>query len=337
LLFFFENYALDTDRRELRHGLVPISVEPQVFDVLEYLIRNRDRVVSKDDLLGSVWRGRIVSDSTLASRINAAGRAIDDNGERQRLIRTIIGRGVRFTGTVIESVTQAVLSSRETGYLSDSEHREIAFNSHKSSSEREQLPRAGMPRKKWAIAGKNWAIEGRYVEYWSCEVACPCFSMGEPSSGHCSGLFAFKIDNGYCEAVRLDDLAVVVTFYFPQALHNAQGVFQPIIDERADHDQRDALLNILSDEDQPVGTTFQIFSAIAEPIGKPLFANIDFEWDLKNRRARVEIRNLVRAYSEPTRNPVTGEEHRMITVHPNGWIFHKAENLSGFAKGRGLI
>jgi len=337
LLFLFENYALDTDRRELHQGSVLMSIEPQVFDLLEYLIRNRGRVVSKDDLLAQVWRGRIVSDSTLASRINAARRAIGDNGERQRLIRTIIGRGLRFTGTVIEDAAQAVVSSQGPGSLGGSERREIAFASRKSNSEKERLSWRGLPRKKWATAGKKWTIEGRYVEYCSCEVACPCFSMGEPSSGHCTGLFAFKIDNGHCEAVRLDDLAVVVTFYFPQALHSGQGVFQPIIDERADQDQRDALLYILSGEDQSVGTVFQIFSAIAEMIGDPLFAKIDFEWDLEERRAKVEIGNVVRAYSEPTRNPVTGDELRMITVQPNGWIFREAENLSGFAKGRGVI
>jgi DNA-binding response OmpR family regulator len=85
LLFWFEDYALDTDRRELRQGPALLSVEPQVFDLLVFLVRNRDRVVSKDDLLASVWGGRIVSESTLASRINAARRIIGDNGERQRL------------------------------------------------------------------------------------------------------------------------------------------------------------------------------------------------------------------------------------------------------------
>jgi TolB-like protein len=100
LLFWFEDYALDTERRELRRGSVLLSIEPQVFDLLVYLVDNRDRVVSKDDLLASVWGGRIVSESTLASRINAARRIIRDTGEEQRLIRTIIGRGIRFVGTV---------------------------------------------------------------------------------------------------------------------------------------------------------------------------------------------------------------------------------------------
>ena len=100
--FLFEDYVLDIERRELRRGSALLSMEPQVFDLLEFLVRNRDRVVSKDDLLASVWRGRIVSDSTLASRINAARRIIGDTGEHQRLIRTIIGKGVRFVGEARE-------------------------------------------------------------------------------------------------------------------------------------------------------------------------------------------------------------------------------------------
>jgi TolB-like protein len=91
---------LDTDRRELTRGSEPIAVEPQVFDLLIYLIENRDRVVSKDDLISSVWGGRIVSDSTVTSRINAARRAIGDSGGDQKLIRTIARKGLRFVGAV---------------------------------------------------------------------------------------------------------------------------------------------------------------------------------------------------------------------------------------------
>jgi hypothetical protein len=114
-------------------------------------------------------------------------------------------------------------------------------------------------------------------------------------------------------------------------------VFQPILDERADEAQRDALFYILSGEDQPVGTMFQIFSVIIETIKDPLFAKIDFEWDLEQRRARVEVADVVRTHSEPIRNPVTDEEHRMITVLPRGWVFHEAESASGTARALGTI
>jgi TolB-like protein len=98
--FRFADHMLDTSRRELRRGCDAIPVEPQVFDLLTYLVRNRDRVVSKDDLLTSIWCGRIVSDSTLTSRINAVRKAVGDNGAEQRLIRTIARKGFRFVGDV---------------------------------------------------------------------------------------------------------------------------------------------------------------------------------------------------------------------------------------------
>jgi TolB-like protein/class 3 adenylate cyclase len=96
--FHFADYLLDTDRRELRRGQEPVAVEPQVFDLIVYLIQNRDHVVSKDDLIASVWGGRIVSESTLTSRLNAARRAVGDSGEEQKLIRTIARKGMRFVG-----------------------------------------------------------------------------------------------------------------------------------------------------------------------------------------------------------------------------------------------
>jgi DNA-binding winged helix-turn-helix (wHTH) protein/pimeloyl-ACP methyl ester carboxylesterase len=98
--FLFADHILDTDLRELRRGSMPIAVEPQVFDLLTYLVQNCDRVVSKDDLFASVWSGRIVSDSTLASRIAAARKALGDSGEEQKLIRTVARRGIRFVGAV---------------------------------------------------------------------------------------------------------------------------------------------------------------------------------------------------------------------------------------------
>ena len=100
--YVFEDFSLDCDRRELRRGSELLAVEPQVFDLLQYVIRNRDRVVSKDDLISAVWHGRIVSEATLSSRINAARSALHDSGDEQRLIRTIMRKGIRFVGAVRE-------------------------------------------------------------------------------------------------------------------------------------------------------------------------------------------------------------------------------------------
>src|SRR6201995_2377431 len=102
----FGDYEVDIGRRELRRAGTPVHVEPQVFDLLIYLVQNRDRVVSKDDLIASVWGGRIVSDSTLTSRINAARKAVGDSGGNQILIRTIPRKGLRFVGAVRTGETQ---------------------------------------------------------------------------------------------------------------------------------------------------------------------------------------------------------------------------------------
>jgi DNA-binding winged helix-turn-helix (wHTH) protein len=103
--YLFQDQILDTDRRELTRGAERIALGPQVFDLLVYLLRNREHVVSKDDLLDSVWNGRIVSESTLTSHINAARKALGDSGEEQRLIRTVARKGFRFIGEVKEQQT----------------------------------------------------------------------------------------------------------------------------------------------------------------------------------------------------------------------------------------
>src|SRR2546423_14893826 len=96
----FGDYVLDSGRRELRRSSVPIALEPQVFDLLLYLVQNRDRVVTKDDLIATVWKGRIVSDSTLTTRINAARKGVGDSGGGQGLVKTDVRKGIRLIGAV---------------------------------------------------------------------------------------------------------------------------------------------------------------------------------------------------------------------------------------------
>jgi DNA-binding winged helix-turn-helix (wHTH) protein/pimeloyl-ACP methyl ester carboxylesterase len=98
----FSNCELDVERRELRAAGAACHVEPQVFDVLVHLIRHRSRVVSKEELIDAVWGRRVISDATLSSRISAARRAIGDDGDQQRLIRTVARKGFRFVGEIRE-------------------------------------------------------------------------------------------------------------------------------------------------------------------------------------------------------------------------------------------
>ena len=98
MLYSFDQFSVDVGGRELRRGNVMIEIEPQVFDVLVYLIEHRDRVVSKEELLEAIWEGRAVSESALTSRINAARSTVGDTGASQKWIRTSARKGYRFVG-----------------------------------------------------------------------------------------------------------------------------------------------------------------------------------------------------------------------------------------------
>ena len=102
MVLAFGDHRLDIKRRELRRGTELIDLEPKAFDLLAFLVQHRDRVVSKDDLLQEVWGGRIVSESTVTTRINAVRRALGDDGTAQRLVRTFTRKGIRFVGEVTE-------------------------------------------------------------------------------------------------------------------------------------------------------------------------------------------------------------------------------------------
>src|SRR5262245_34000043 len=116
--YLFEDFALDIGRRELlRRGSV-IPIEPKVFDLLAYVIQNRDRVISRDDLLRSVWDGRIVSEAALTTCINGARRALADSGDEQRLIKTLPRKGIRFLGNV--SIEQGMLEVASNAVSSSS-------------------------------------------------------------------------------------------------------------------------------------------------------------------------------------------------------------------------
>ena len=125
-VIFFDDCALDTDRRELRRGADLVRITPQVFDLLEYLIRNRERVVGKDELIGAIWGGRIISESALTTRVNVARSVIGDSGEKQHLIKTLARKGLRFVGTVREE--HGPVSLPAPAILSDSSRPTLNFS-----------------------------------------------------------------------------------------------------------------------------------------------------------------------------------------------------------------
>jgi len=114
LRYLFEEYELDSSRRELYRDTSVVALAPQAFDLLDYLIRNRERVVSKDELITAIWKGRCVSDAALTTRLNAARSAVGDSGENQRLIKTLPRKGYRFIGTVQESHSAPTVAATDS-------------------------------------------------------------------------------------------------------------------------------------------------------------------------------------------------------------------------------
>ena len=165
MLFSFKDFALDGERRELRSRGTIVPIEPQVFDLLVYLIQNRDRVVSKGDLIASVWGGRIVSDSTLDSRINAVRKAIGDSGEQQTLVRTIPRKGIRFVGEVLQEQESSEATPRSSGLA---HKQEISFC---RSSDNINIAYAQVGNGPPLVKAANWLT---HLEYdWESPVWSP--------------------------------------------------------------------------------------------------------------------------------------------------------------------
>ena len=122
MIFRFGSYALDAERRELTRSGKRAALERQVFDILLYFLESRHRVVTRDDVLRAVWRGRLVSESTLSSRITAVRQAIGDSGARQQLIRTVTRSGYRFVGAVTVTINRPA-QHRARQVLAEGRHR----------------------------------------------------------------------------------------------------------------------------------------------------------------------------------------------------------------------
>jgi pimeloyl-ACP methyl ester carboxylesterase/DNA-binding winged helix-turn-helix (wHTH) protein len=121
--YVFDSLVIDASTRELRVGGAPVQVEPKVFDLLLHLVEQRDRVVTRDELVEAVWEGRFISDSTIATAVKAARRALGDDGSTQRYIKTLHGRGFRFVGPLVEVTGREAGGDGADGYALEQEIR----------------------------------------------------------------------------------------------------------------------------------------------------------------------------------------------------------------------
>ena len=172
----------------------------------------------------------------------------------------------------------------------------------------------------------NWTIKGREFLNCNCSYGCPCQFNALPTHGFCQAVSGMQIEEGVHGTTKLNGLRFAGIFRWPGAIHMGNGESVFVIDERATPDQRNALLRIVSGEDtEPGKTIFQVFSTTFEKVHDPIFAAIDFDVDVDQRRARLKVPGLIDTRGEPIKNPVTGLEHRARIDLPNGCEYSIAE------------
>ena len=188
------------------------------------------------------------------------------------------------------------------------------------------------------MATVEWRVRADEFASCNCSYGCPCQFNGLPTHRFCEGFFGFRIHEGYFSAVRLDGLAAALIAHCPGALHEGNCTTQLVIDERADAQQRDAFVKILSgQETEEMATIWWVLAAMSPNKLPPLFLPIEFEVDVDARRARLNIAGLLEATGEPIRNPVTGAEHRVRIDLPHGFEYRIAEVANGTSKATGAI
>jgi hypothetical protein len=187
------------------------------------------------------------------------------------------------------------------------------------------------------MAHPNWRLEGEWLKNCNCAYGCPCDFNARPTQGYCKGFLGMRITNGFFEGTRLDGLSFFAVVSFPGALHEGNGELQPIIDERASPEQREALFQIMSGQNSAEGTLFQICSLIVTKMHEPIFAPVSFEFDMDARTARLVIPGVLESDVEPIKNPVTGAPHRIQVVMPEGFEHREGEVASADIRSQGGI
>lgn len=180
-----------------------------------------------------------------------------------------------------------------------------------------------------------WEIKGKELANCNCAYGCPCQFNALPTHGNCEAIVGYEMTKGHFGDIKLDGLRAAGTFWWPGPIHEGEGKAFLIIDERADDDQRAALLSILSGEHtEPGKTVWNVFAGTLAKMFDPAFKPIEMEIDVEGRTGRVAVEGLIEMTGEPIRNPVTGEEHRARIDLPNGFEYSIAEMGSASGKAQ---
>ena len=181
-----------------------------------------------------------------------------------------------------------------------------------------------------------WEFSGRELVNCNCEYGCNCQLNALPDKGHCQAVAGIQIDEGHHGGTRLDGLRIAAIYKWPGAVHEGNGEALPFVDRRADEEQREALLKIMTGQDtDPMATMFAVYASTLTKLHDPVFADIDFEVDVDGRRGRLSIDGYVVMTGEPIRNKVTGAEARAQIVLPNGFEYAIADIGSASSRTSG--
>lgn len=175
----------------------------------------------------------------------------------------------------------------------------------------------------------DWRLRGAGVDLCNCAYGCPCQFNAAPTHGNCEAAVGFYIEQGHFADVALDGLHVACTFAWPGPIHEGHGQCQAFIDERASDAQRQALLTILSGQEQEPTAFFAIFASTVETMHEPHFVPVQVFIDRTALTASIQVPGVIAAKAEPIRNPMDGSVHRASMTLPDGFQFTEADCVSG--------
>jgi hypothetical protein len=198
--------------------------------------------------------------------------------------------------------------------------------------------RPGHNTARTAMSDIKWMIKGREFAHCNCAYGCPCQFNALPTHGNCKALVGIVIDSGYHGDTKLDGIKFAGAFSFPGAIHEGHGEAFLVVDESATPAQREAVLRIASGQDtEPGATFFQVFSSMLEKVHDPIFAKVELDLDVDDRKARLNVPGLIEARGETILKSVTKQPHQARVVLPEGFEYTTAEYGRGWAKTFGPI
>jgi hypothetical protein len=178
----------------------------------------------------------------------------------------------------------------------------------------------------------DWYMEGPYVKNCNCDPGCPCDFNQYPTHGHCEGMAAMRIDDGKFGDVDLSGLSWGAIYRWPGALHEGNGEIQPIVDEKANEEQRNGILQAMSG--QHGGTFFEVLAVVAPNVKDPVFAPAEFEWNLEERTARVRFGDVLETETDTLRGIDPPDPYRILIKIPGGMEYTNKEGEADVAQAK---